>query len=220
MKYIIPILLLVLIGCADPEEYTKSSQVTSHQTNSQTSHTQFSAPRMVESGKVKESWMSDCYDEIYEGSNVTYLIWHMREYIPGDDSNINFMWDRHIYDDSATHPMPCGKKTLAYSQEYETRKIIPKEEGKFELVMNKYLYITPKSIKAVNDYNNKKKCGYGNWALNSYFKCIIPIKDKLYCSYESLNVERWTVQALHIKCDNSNYPDNLSDALDLRFLLP
>jgi len=215
MKYIIPILLLVLIGCANQEEYAKSSQI-----NSQTSHTQFSAPRMVESGKVKESWMSDCYDEIYEGSNVAYITWHMKKTIHKDGSNVDYMWDRHIYDDSATHPMPCEKKTLAYSQEYEPRKIISKEEGKFELVMGKRLYIMPKSIKAVNDYNNMKKCGYENWALNSLHKCIIPTKDKLYCSYDSLNVERWTVQALHIKCDNSNYPDNLSDAFDLRFLLP
>lgn len=200
---------LLLLGCStDPIEEEDANLPTNMNVE-----TQFSAPRTAVPGTINETWMSDCYGDWHHGSNVSYLSYHIHGEI------IRIHYDRHITDNESTQLMPCHEKTSAYTREVEHYDYVAFDEGTFELTSRGFVDITPYSLDAVSDYNMIKKCGFDDWKLNvrkdiSSSVCSSKKGDKLYCHYD-MNMN---TGFLYIKCNESQYLDNLSGVVHLKNL--
>ena len=207
------IIPLLLLGCsADPVEEEDANLPTHLNVE-----TQFSAPRTAVPGTINESWMSDCFGDWHHGSNVAYLSYHIYQTNHGEIVRIHY--DRHITDNTSVEQMPCHEKTSGYTREVEHFEYVARNEGMFELTSRDFIDITPLSEDAVNDYNLIKKCGFDDWELNvrkdiQNSECSFVKGTKLYCHYD-LNMN---TGFLYIKCDETEYLENLSDVIHLRNL--
>jgi hypothetical protein len=195
MKYIIPILLLVLSGCANNEEYATSSGSAEVSTSPfiTSPGTKFSTPQTA-TKESKELWKTECYVDSDNYSNhfqFTYV-----------DNSIFVREEQHSDANCLTD--------YALQEETHTYNLIS-EKNRFLITIGSITKRTPQSVLSTNSYNSDNNCDYDDWKLNIAKDCTNEkAGDVVYCYYQ------FNENILYLACDSTAYPTS-ADSTDMIF---
>ena len=204
MKYIIPTLLLVLLGCANNEEYAPSSSANVSTSPVKNYHgdnisgTKFSSPQTATT-KSAEIWKTDCYDN--EDNHSYYFSFSFV------DNDISVKTEEYSDIDCVTNYAVEDEKHT-YSIDIDSKTYL--------VTMGSTIKITPQSDSAVNLYNKDSKWDYNDWKLNVTKNCGPDDRewntgDSLYCSYYYTDYsnpygQQQEEDVLYTTCDKNSYP--------------
>ena len=194
MKYIIPILLLVLSGCANNEEYATSSGSAEVSTSPfiTSPGTKFSSPRTA-SRESKEAWKTECYVDSDNYSNH-FIFTYEEETLSAKEEQYN--------DENCTDAHALQETNHTFD--------LMSEENRFLITIGSITKRTPQSALSTNSYNSDNKCGYDDWKINNAKNCTRSDEGKkVYCFYQFESTETVNEQPiLYLACDSETYPTN------------